>query len=88
MQFCFLEGADKGLTCGLFWTMLPGVNAGVISVEALAPYLAFVVFSLSHQFPSQQGVSGPVRSGCANFGPVRSGPVCCGATRLPCLSLV
>ena len=30
----------------------------------------------------------PVRSGGANFGPVRSGPVCCGATRLPCLSLV
>ena len=37
---------------------------------------------------ADQGVSGPVRSGCANFGPVRSGPVCCGPTRLPCLSLV
>ena len=47
--------------------MLPGVNAGVISVEAMAPYLAFVTFFTSIPFSVRHAVVRRHQNLCTQF---------------------
>ena len=55
-----------GLTFGLL-TMLPGVNTVMISVEAMAPYLAFVAFFTSIPFSVRHAVVRRPQNLCTQF---------------------